>query len=1103
MRPCRSTGTDTRSIGKGFGLAVLIVLALMILPSMAAAAAPAPHWLMISQAAPTYFHAKDTTDFYWVEALNDGGAPTAGKITLKDTLPKGLTVTSAVASAGREGDEYVEAEGMGCTTSGSSPQTVECTAESSVPVGDRVLARIDVEVPEGATGPLENSAAIAGGGAPEEAATSNSTPVVAPSQAVPYGVSLTGEATEADGRDATQAGSHPFAFSTLFATNVADVVPSEEGSGCQAPNISYQLGCPELAGAPKDIELQLPPGFVGDPLAVPRCTQEQFQAARHTGCQASAQVGSAFLTFFGSATNEQYLPIYDIEPPPGQPAELGFTVGGAVKIPMFFHLRSDGNYGLTVDLSEISSFDAVRLASIMIWGVPAAEAHDPMRESKVNGCEPGAKNGKRGCPSEALPAKPFLTMPSSCSGLPLELPITSYSWQEPKTPASSNPEASLAALTGCEALTLGEPSVAVEPGTTEAGSPTGYTVNLNVPQSENPTEFATPTVRNVEVTLPEGTVASPSFANGLLACSEEKFGLKTGKEGECPSGSLIGRVSIKTPVLEETVTGSLYVGQPGCAPCSSQQAGEGKMVRLYMEAELPSERGKFASPPVLVKLEGYAKINQASGQITAVFKDNPQLPFNEVEVQIENGPDAPLVNPDTCGPIVASASLTPWSSSTATNISAQPISLTGCSAPGFSPTFTAGMTGTPDAGSFSPFSFVLTRPDGQQALGGVTLHMPPGVAALIAKVAQCPEAQANAGTCSASSELGSDSVVAGPGSEPLTIGGGKVFLTGPYKDAPFGLSIVTPTTAGPYTLAGNTGAGTEVVRAAISVNPTTAAVTITSDPLPSELDGIPLDIQKVLVSVSRAEFMFNPTNCNTMAVTGTVTSGAGTSSSSSYPFQAVNCAALPFNPGFAVSTHAHHTRKNGAYLHVSVTSGSGQANIKSVFVELPKILPSRTETLHMACSEKQFAENPAGCPSGSKVGTAIANTPVLSVPLTGPAIFVSHGGAAFPELDVVLQGDGVTVDLAGMTNIKRGITSSNFNAVPDVPVSKFELTLPEKPYSALSATANLCTRTVTKHHRKVKQKRTLTMPTVITGQNGAVIERTTRIAVQGCGAVKS
>lgn len=253
----------------------------------------------------------------------------------------------------------------------------------------------------------------------------------------------------------------------------------------------------------------------------------------------------------------------------------------------------------------------------------------------------------------------------------------------------------------------------------------------------------------------------------------------------------------------------------------------------------------------------------------------------------------------------------------------------------------------------------------------------------------------------------------------------------------------------------------------------------------------------------------------TSEFTGAIDSSEGASEPVSSRFQAADCATLPFKPGFKVSTHAGHTRRNGAYLHVTVTSGLGQANIKSVHVELPKILPSRLETLKQACTETQYAANPAGCPEGSFVGTAVAHTPVLPVPLTGPAIFVSHGNAAFPDLDIVLQGDGVTVILTGNTSIdtKTNITSSDFKSVPDVPVSSFELTLPQGAHSALSAIANLCTTTTTKRvkvkvhgktvyrKRHVTQKRTLSMPTIITGQNGAVVKQRTKIAVKGCKTV--
>jgi hypothetical protein len=284
--------------------------------------------------------------------------------------------------------------------------------------------------------------------------------------------------------------------------------------------------------------------------------------------------------------------------------------------------------------------------------------------------------------------------------------------------------------------------------------------------------------------------------------------------------------------------------------------------------------------------------------------------------------------------------------------------------------------------------------------------------------------------------------------------------------------------------------------------------------MPTRLQGIPLDVRNVEVVIDKSGFTFNPTNCEPMSITGTIGSSEGASEAVSSRFEAADCATLPFKPTFSATTHKGHTRRDGAYLRVQISSGSGQANLKSVRVELPKIMPSRGSTLKQACSEKQFAENPSGCPEGSRVGTAVVHTPVLPVPLTGPAIFVSHGGAGFPDLDLVLQGDGVTVDQTGNTNIVNGITISEFKSVPDVPVSSVELTLPEASNSALTATANLCFQTVTKRvkakehgktvYRKkhVQQKRTLAMPTTITGQNGAVIDQSTTIDVEGCGKAK-
>ncbi|HSY40074.1 MAG TPA: hypothetical protein VLA79_11120, partial [Polyangia bacterium] len=355
----------------------------------------------------------------------------------------------------------------------------------------------------------------------------------------------------------------------------------------------------------------------------------------------------------------------------------------------------------------------------------------------------------------------------------------------------------------------------------------------------------------------------------------------------------------------------------------------------------------------------------------------------------------------------------------------------------------------------------------------------------------CDEADANAGTCSSESQIGETIVSVGLGGDPYTVTGGKVYITGPYKGAPFGLSIVNPAKAGPFDL------GKVIVRAKIDVNPETAALTITTDTegpykIPTIIDGIPLEIRHVNVNINRPGFTFNATNCSPLAVTGSLTSSEGSSSSLSVPYQVTNCAVLAFKPKLTASTQGKTSRANGASLTVKLgyPAGPYDANIARVKVELPKKLPSRLTTLQKACTAAVFEANPANCPAASIIGHATATTPVLPVPLTGPAIFVSHGNESFPSLVIVLQGYGVTVHLVGSTFIsKSGITSSTFKTVPDVPVGTFELTLPEGPYSALAANGNLCNAK-------------LTMPTEFVGQNGALIKTTTKIQASGCPKAK-
>ena len=340
----------------------------------------------------------------------------------------------------------------------------------------------------------------------------------------------------------------------------------------------------------------------------------------------------------------------------------------------------------------------------------------------------------------------------------------------------------------------------------------------------------------------------------------------------------------------------------------------------------------------------------------------------------------------------------------------------------------------------------FSRKDGEQDFSGLSETMPPGLIGKITGIPQCEEAQANAGTCGPESQVGVANVLAGAGSTPLPVGGGRVYLTGPYHGAPFGLSIVVPAKAGPFNL------GNEVIRARILINPSTAQVTVVTDALPQSKDGVQFRLKTVNTEINRPGFILNPTSCAPQSITGALSGFQGATAAVSSPFQATGCGALPFKPQFTASTQGKTSKANGASLHVHIGFNSGDANIHRVELEIPKILPSRLTTLQKACTEAQFNANPAGCPKESLIAKAVAHTPLLPVPLTGPVYFVSHGGAAFPDTVMVLQGDNVTLDIVGHTDIKNGVTYSRFETVPDAPVLASNSRPPRAPSASSERT---------------------------------------------------
>jgi hypothetical protein len=443
---------------------------------------------------------------------------------------------------------------------------------------------------------------------------------------------------------------------------------------------------------------------------------------------------------------------------------------------------------------------------------------------------------------------------------------------------------------------------------------------------------------------------------------------------------------------------------------------------------------------------------------------------------VTGGPYAPLATPQSCGSAQTVGQFEPWSGNIVDSFSS--FTVTGCTnaTTGFG--FSAGSV-LPNAGASSPLVVKLTRQDREQDFSGLSVSLPGGLAANIANVPLCQEPAAGSGTCPESSLIGTATVAVGAGPQPYWLTG-KVYLTGPYAGAPFGLSVVVPAKAGPINL------GVEVIRATINVDPTTAAVTVKTSPIPQIKGGVPFRLKTIETSVDRPGFVVNPTNCEAKVITANVGTTQGATVPLSTPFAVGSCKSLAFKPSFHVSTTAKTSKRNGAGLDVKLTFPAGaQANLKALKVDLPIALPSRLHTLQHACTQATFAANPATCPPESVVGMAKAITPLLPVPLTGPAYLVSHGGAEEPDLVEVLQGDGVTIIISSATTIKKGITSSILRAVPDAPVSSFDLYLPEGEHSLLAAFGNLC-------------KKKLVMPTKLTGQNGAVVSQQTAIKVTGC-----
>jgi hypothetical protein len=1007
---------------------------------------------------------------YNLQVTNIGTTATDGgvtPITLTVNLPTGLSFVGQSSPPPSGNQDW----SCGGTT------TVVCTNNDVFePFGsgfDYSTPIITVAVDGGLSGPVTTTFQVSGGDpAAVPATTADSTTVTA--VAPVFGIdAFDGQITADAARDPfTQAGGHPYAASVSidFTTET---------------NANPVVGEAHPVEPAKDVLVDLPPGLVGNPTVAAQCTSAELANASGTDaeplCAPDSQIGTALVRSDNALGRPTFgpIPVFNMVPPPGVPARFGFNVAGSV-VTLNAELRSGSDYGLSVNVRNIPEGLALAGSTITFWGVPSDSSHDAERAC------PGQKNPWDGGPSctSGAPRKAFLRNPTSCTPDGVGLPTTAHvdSWFHPGAfldatfishlppayPFPSDQWGSPQGTSGCDRVPFDPVLTDTPVAGSKVGAPAGFVFDLTLPQSDDPDSVGEGDLKTAVVTLPAGVHVSPSSANGLGACSPAQVGLHSTDDPTCPDSSKLGTMRIDTPLLDQPLTGSIYLATPHDNPFDS-------LLAIYLVAK---------GPGLIVKLPGHIVADAHTGQLTATFDNNPQLPFSTLHLVFDGGPHAALVAPSTCGGYETDARLTSWSGKTV--LSKSSFTMTGdaehpCQQH-FSPAFLA-QSQNPVAGADSSFLVALSREDADRLLGSLVVDMPQGMTGRIASAVLCPNGPANAGTCTAGSKVGSVTVGAGAGPDPFFITDGRAYITGPYKGAPFGLSIVVPAVAGPFDL------GDVVVRAAVFVDRHSAQLRVVSDPFPTIRQGIPLDLRDVRVNIDRPHFIVNPTSCAEKHVFGTITSTDGAVAHGLTRFQVGECGNLALAPKMSLTVGARHRTRAGVStpFTATLTQTPGQANLRSVTVTLPTTLNALLPVLNRACTLAQFESG--HCSRSARAGSAVAVTPLLRDPLRGSAFFVRNPHRILPDLVVALRGQ-VAIDLTGKVGVKPRTNqlTTRFDTIPDVAITKFALRLVAGANGPLGTTANLCSA----------KARRATASIAFRGQNGKTLNVRQRLRIRGC-----
>ncbi|HET7591022.1 MAG TPA: hypothetical protein VFK14_12680 [Solirubrobacterales bacterium] len=758
----------------------------------------------------------------------------------------------------------------------------------------------------------------------------------------------------------------------------------------------------------KSVVVELPPGLSGDPSAVPFCPRPDLEPLLESACPADSQVG----VFFAAGEPNG---IYNLAPGPGEAAAFG--VAALQPIILSGKLRpADGGLSLAIPridpfkgLGEGSGFQG---ATMELWGIPA---------DHQQGGETAARRA-------------LLTTPTRC-GTALGSTVVLRTWQNPETPIVASVDTGMP-LSGCDQLPF-DPSLSLQLDQATADTPTGARVGIAMPpEPSDPEARAQSQIEDLKLEFPPGMTISLGAAAGLAACTDAQLGRGTEAEPQCPAASKVGSIELRIASQEKPLEGSIYLGQE--AP--------GERFRLFIAA---------SGAGTTVKLTAALEVDPASGQISADLPNLPQAPFREITLHLDGGTGALLATPLGCGPATATATLTPYSGGAVArreaNLDFAPASGGSCGAGlPFSPSLEGGST-SDRAGLPTGFTTTVRRKDGEALPSRVEVPLPEGMSAALGTVPLCDGAAAGAGDCPAASRIGSAVAELGPGPSPAAIGGG-IYLTGSYRNAPYGLSIALRGEIGPFDL------GRIAVRAALRIDPLSGRVEVLTDPLPTAVEGIPVRFREIGLDLDRPGFLRNPTGCRPQQLAASFRSQEGASASASVPYDIEGCIDLPFHPRFSLALQGRSQLRRGGRpgLLIGARLPAGEASLLSSKIVLPRLLRFTGKGALELCSRGAAAEE--RCGRKSRIGTAVARTPLLKGPMKGYVYSVQPEGTGLPGIWVDLRGSGVRVELQGKTQVKHHHPVTALTGIPDFPLSSFRLRLRGGKHGPLTLAAAPCGR---------------------------------------------